>query len=221
MSIPVSIDPMGTLGANPLAGYVTNGLIFCIDMLAAGDGDAVTVRELVSGKAINGTVQINGGVTRSPLDVSRSDFDIEQSLYGRTQEIVAASPASKRNDIGFCSIQEYSSGKYPVIGTRYGREFFATRVSTASADYLSLESNRLGTLCAYYTSGVDSAKLYFDGIKKVANFNWDGAVILDNLIVKSTEFLAAVRVYDRVLTDDEILQNATMDALRWDKSIVY
>ena len=233
MSIPVSIDPLGTLGANPLAGYVTDGLILAFDALLEPTGKRSYLTNWASGTRceFSGDLTMNGasivnegkkGLVFNPYPQQQIDghaaFGLEYSVD------ICVERSNGNASSAFNPWGENHAGEYYVPGFQIldsGADGFL-RINKSDTNYW-------GIYTCYIERGERiSAHLEF-GPTKENYIRVNGASVTDDKGLAAGNpgstatiavgcILLAYRIYTRRLTIAEQMQNYAMDKKRFNLS---
>lgn len=218
MSIPVSIDPLGTLGGRP-SGYVTRNLVYWLDCAAERDGTVTHLTEWVSGRRIELTsttgVVISDGVAQGSFSIPYGDFE-RRADYA--VELVASSLETGTVTVGAWNI--YHNDTYNTNIYSLGlRDKLVMCGMSRNLSYVNhyryvLPNDKVGRLITV-TADEMNAVPKIDG--NVLTLTSDQGIGSSNLCYSSGVF-SALRIYSAPLTDAEKALNLARDAERWDKT---
>lgn len=213
MSIPNAFRPV--CAKRPDIGYVTDGLVFWIDTLLAGDGQDVVLRDLVSGRALPGSATISGGIGMSPFRLAEDGFLSKNSEY--TQEIVCARPSSSRTLLGFAAVRRDPPPLYsPICGEGADYDIYVGNETSFGGWRMDSPGGADKKLKTLHFPKTYSPNIYINGTPYTMTQYHGGAAAGESTLLYLVDYYCAVRVYNRTLTDEEIMRNAMCDAARYD-----
>lgn len=229
MSIPVSIDPMGTLGAG---GYVTDGLILWFDALMEPDGQRDYLTNQVSGTQciFSNALTIGAGVI-SNNGSSKSAFNLLNSAeidgfpafgIGYSAEICTrANPSASNVAVSgapWGNTQPWAGAIYPAwqiyTNTLSGTETIKTlvRISYLLNNYL-VKLYRFDDFNdrSFY---MEFGRLCMNG-NELVNYGSGGGVSGSTFALDAGTRFGSYRLYSRHLSVSEQKQNYALDKKRF------
>lgn len=221
MSIPVTIDPLGTLGGRP-SGYVTRNLVYWLDCAAEREGAVTHLTEWVSGRRIelnsSDGVIISDGVAQGSFSIPYGDFE-RRADYA--VELVASSLETNTVTVGAWNI--YHNDAYDTntfsLGLRDKLVYcgMASILQSVSHKRYALTGDKIDRLITVSADEMNAVPLVDGNVLEERSMDGIGG---RNMLSSSGVF-AALRVYSAPLTEAEKAQNLACDARRWDKTKIW
>lgn len=226
MSIPTPFNPLGTLGANPLAGYVTDGLILAFDALLEPPGTRHYLTNWVSGTqcefsepltVADGSISNEGEIPAKFNPYPMQPIDGHPAFgLGYSADVCAerAGSGMSFNPWG----QDFVMSTSYVPGFQFlNEERKAIRVSTRTDtfQYVCELALPLGVRVSAHVEFLQGNYIRVNG-ESMGNVTNDWAAMPGAVArINNGAIIYAYRLYDRRLSIVEQMQNYAMDKKRF------